>query len=423
MKYEKGSTTLLLSISLAIIAMGFSIDLYKQTAYNIQRTKNQGSANKAFWAVEGTLECAYAFLLQSENPKKADKKDFFPAACFETFNTSLEAKWDDNVLVLRASQQGEHPHLITRSILVGNHVISGNIASSSTLNLNGALVAYVPDKGQFDEKEEGWDCVVTSTRVPIHHKNTLVNYGLTWQGTNDENNGYDCKAEYRSNSSPQKDFAVNSDIKPFEDVFGVSDANHNSVRDTQFDAIIHSQSLENISECGGAIIAELEKGKSNIWVEGHCEIKKADYKKIVSITNEKKNTNKPDDLNPIIILVHDGVFGIHTMATEKNKRFQGTIFHYNLEYTHDHANWNNTESEKHLAIKPYKDTSSFFIYGSMTLEGAMYLDAKQRDLDGRWLYQDAVLEHSLGLHYKNRFEKNNASGGNISWKQGSWHDW
>ncbi|MGF1699593.1 hypothetical protein L4D09_04655 [Photobacterium makurazakiensis] len=428
MSKQKGFTTLLVTAMLLIAALLFSLASYKSVFYQIKRAQNEVMDRKAHWLAEGGVECAFAEVkasgLMPNDPT-------FPNTCTtEIADTSIDFTFmSTNQFSIEASASPDSiaKANVTKSAELSSSGKSGAIQTGSNMYAHSSLNFYYPDPGVWTEG--GWQCVALRYRNEYLPNASVVNSGLS-----DKPKGKDCLPDYMTVGTGvaalENDFVHDPNLSPFENFFGVSDADHNDVKNKKFDVVITekaspSGSLEysGITNCGKAIKEALSNGHESVWVEGHCELSGDDYVDVVKASNESGG---------IMILIHDGMFSLYPQVVTvngSNLNYQGMIFHYNYDYEFNFDGWAGSEAHKQLTHIPSVfgenvHLASFYLHGALNLNGGLILDAKHYDSTSKkYISQNALLNDSLAMTYNDSyFSKFSSNQNQVRWIKGSWHD-
>lgn len=439
MRRQQGLATLLVTSMMLVTSLLFSIASYKNVFYQIKRAQNEVLARKAHWLAEGGLECGYATLQLSPHPENADQAGFFPAGCNSDSKIDLSANKDGSDFNLVSTYLGQANATVKKSIKITSGTpASGGIQTGSNMYANSSLAFYNPDPGEL--VDGGWECVAVRYRGEYKVNASIKNFGLLATANDSfDAQGKDCLPTHKTNGfTPLSDFVHDPGLSPFEDFYGVSDSNHNEVRDNTFDIVIkevaHTPAEGSMTEyvgmkgCATAINNALAAGHESIWVEGNCEISGDDYASIVTASN---------NVNGINILIHDGLFSVFPKPvpieneTDKYLKYEGIMFHYNLDYIYNYNDWKGSEAYGHLNHIPsnFGDNvklASYYLHGALNIHGGVILDAKHFDATSNsYISQNALLNDSFGLtFYANYFAKfrSGSGSGQVKWIKGSWHD-
>lgn len=440
MKCQNGMATLLVTVMLLVVSLLFSLASYKNVFYQIKRTQNEVVTQKAFWAAEGGLECGFSTMAISPNPQNADQAGFFPAGCTTDLGVGITATKVGSDFLLASTHTGLANVTIKKAVSISPtpSFKSGAIQTGSNMHANSSLTFYNPDPGNL--VDGGWECVALRYRGEYKVNASITNMGLT-AAPNDsfDAQGKDCLSTHRTNGfTPLSDFVQDPGLSPFEDFYGVTDSNHNDVRDTKFDIVIKETAnapaegsmteYSGIKGCATAINNALAAGKESIWIEGNCELAGADYASVVTASNK---------VDGVMILVHDGLFSLFpqpvTNDAGKSLKYEGIMFHYNLDYNYNFDDWNGSEAYDHLTHIPsiFGDAvnlASYYLHGALNIRGGVILDAKHFDTaSDSYISQNALLNDSFGMTfyatYFSKFAGNGGGGsGQVKWIEGSWND-
>ncbi|MGF1738100.1 hypothetical protein [Photobacterium satsumensis] len=425
MNRQRGLVTLLVTTMILVVSLVFSLASYKNVFYQIKRTQNEVLARKAHWLAEGAIECAFAEIKVSgflpNNP-------LYPNACEASIaGTTINFHFssvENFSIASSASLASMAKASLTKSAEVMSKSKSGAIQTGSSMFSNSSMNIYAPDPGVL--AEDGWECIA------LRYRNAFVpNAAITNSGLSDKPNSQDCTISHKTNgvgiAALKSDFIHDPNLSPFENFFGVSDVKHDDVKNNKFDVVItevpsspgHLE-YSGITECGKAIKEALSSGYESVWVEGNCEVSGDIYTDIVKLSN---------NMDGIIVLVHDGMFSVFPKAVPNNLKFQGMIFHYNYEYAFNFDDWKTSQAYSHLTHIPsvFGDNvnlASFYLHGALNLDGGLLLDAKHYDnTSKKYISQNALLNDSFGMTYNSSyFNKFSSSSNEIGWTEGSWHD-
>ncbi|OAN14244.1 hypothetical protein A3K86_11745 [Photobacterium jeanii] len=430
---QRGAITLLVTTMVAVASLLFSLASYKNVFYQIKRTQNEVLTSQAHWKAEGGLECGYTTMKNSSNPENADLPVFFPAGCDSELGIDLKATKEPTTsnIILSSSFSDRAKKIIERTVIVkSNNNSSGVLQTGSNMYTHSSIEIKKPDPGK--EQSVGWECIAVKYRGVFSPTGSIINKGLSHINNDSfDRKGKDCLSTHMTNSGGGqnllKDIVKDENMSPFKDFFGVSDAEHNKARDDKFDIILTDTSTGGKGEnpyngfagCGPKIVEAMQKGHDAVWVEGHCDINAADFQKIVTLSQK---------LDGAMLLVHDGLFSIYPNSNANaDNKFQGIIFHYNVDYKVNFADWNKSQAYSQLSHIPsvFGDNvkeASYFQRGSLWVSGGLILDAKHQE-SGKNKAQNALLDTSSVITYNGKhFKKFGGGGTEIKWLEGSWND-
>ncbi|MGF1867929.1 hypothetical protein L4D15_22220 [Enterovibrio norvegicus] len=423
---QKGMTTVLVTSMVMILSFIFSLFSYKNVFAQIKRSQNEVSLSQDRWIAEGILECGFTTLKKSETPEKASDDDFFPKGCTTALGGEIGASVEGDIITLTSGISNRGSHSLYKTVEILKSETSGAIQVGSHLHTHQSLNVQFPDPGKFTE--EGWECVALTYRGGYSPVGSVTSSGLTesiHQGFDAK--GKDCLADYWSRGELKKDVVSNPNLTPFADFFNVTDSRHNEVRDNKFDIVIQqskspaegSFDYTSIKDCGASISNAISKGNESVWVEGNCEISKSDWSSIV----KKSNTNS------VMVLVHDGVLSMYP-GSSKGK-YQGLLFHYNIDYQYDKNDWKGSEADKSINTggssvfdESVRNFASFYLGGALNVNGGVILDAKQMSTSTNdYITQNSLMFSTLSITYNDKyFEKFGSDKLIVRWKEGSWRD-
>ncbi|AJR09762.1 hypothetical protein C9J03_09570 [Photobacterium gaetbulicola] len=431
MQKQRGLTTLLVTTMILLISSVLSLASYKNVFYQIKRTQNEVLARQAHWLAEGGMECGLTTIFNSPNPENAHQPGFFPNGCTTGLGVDLVAVKDASTYELTSQYIDRAKATLKKSISILSSGKSGAIQTGSNMYAHSSLAIYNPEPGKFTG--EGWQCVAVRYRDKYEPTASIANYGLLAKpDPSFDNKGKDCLASHKTMGTGiealKEDFVHDPSMSPFEDFFGVSDQQHNQVRDDYFDVVITETTspsgndfeYSGMTNCSAAILEALTKGHEKIWVEGSCEVAGVDFE------NVAKESQR---LDGVLILVHDGLFSLFPNNGDKSEKYNGLLFHYNVDYQYDFSDWEGSKAFDHLnhpssVFGDKVDLASYYLHGSLNINGGVILDAKHYDISvQKFVSQNALLFDSFALTYNGSyFDKFEGGPVTVKWMQGTWHD-
>ncbi|MGF1691319.1 hypothetical protein [Photobacterium kagoshimensis] len=435
MNKQRGAITLLVTSMVAVASLLFSLASYKNTYYQIKRTQNEVLTSQAHWKAEGGLECGYSTMKNSSNPTNADMSGFFPSGCNSELGITLKATKipSSSDFILSANHAGRANKTIERTVVVNStNNSSGVLQTGSNMYTHSSIEIKKPDPGK--ETGVGWECIAVKYRGEFKPFGAFTNRGLSHINNDDFNRkGKDCLSTHMTNSGGGdnllQDVVHDPNMSPFADFFGVSDVEHNKVRDAKFDIVLSKSSpgtgtnkYNGFKGCGAAIKSAMDQGHDSVWVEGHCDITGKEFNEIIALSNSPS-------IDGVMIMVHDGLFSIYpNNNAQVDNKFQGIIFHYNLDYKVNFNDWKDSQAYAQLSHIPSNfgenvKKASYFQRGSLWVSGGIILDAKHIE-NGKYTSQNALLETSSVINYNGKhFSKfGGGSSGEVKWLKGSWND-
>lgn len=428
MNRQRGLATLLVTTMILVVSLVFSLASYKNLFYQIKRTQNEVMARKAHWLAEGGVECGLSTIFNSSTPQNADQAGFFPNSCMSSLGVDLTAVKNGMNYELTSNYSNLSTAIIKKSVRISSTSgKSGAIRTGSNMYSWSSLTIYNPEPGE--KKGSGWECVAVRYRDKYEPTGSITNFGLlATPNPSFDPQGKDCltthKTTWNGVGDLKSDFVHDPSMSPFEDFFNVDDKQHNEIRDGYFDVVLtKGKNFKGISDCGKEITDALNNGNEKIWVEGSCEVAGDDY---ISVVNESNR------LDGVLILVHDGMFSLFPKpgGESDSKKYNGLLFHYNIDYKYNFDDWEGSEAYKHLShsSSDFGDKvhlASYYLHGALNINGGVILDAKHYDTSSKkYISQNALLYDSFAMTYNgNYFSKFEGGGGNVvNLIEGSWHD-
>ncbi|EOB3675564.1 hypothetical protein ACHELX_002416 [Vibrio vulnificus] len=412
MKLKAGYVTLLFTALLLLFSLVISLASARGLLYQIKIAQNEVKSRQEHWLAEGGLECVYTKTVQD--------------GVIPTLSSIPECNIGSHSVTFtyEAVTAVNNPTKVTSKI--GYAGLSKNIVSSSTASSSGALKSsanlffnasmsfYTPDPGL--ETPDGFECAIIRHKGNITLRAAMDNKGLQdgRPPSSDFSSSKNCLMTHRSHWG-NKDIVKDTNLKPFEEFFGVTEDKHNQVR-SKFDYQISGGG----ADCGARIKDKLlaHKGanpgsKVSIWVDGSCELAEP-Y--ILEIAQESQKTDG------LLLLVHEGVFSINSPWKEDKPTpdIKGLVFHFNDEFIASENDWNNMANKPNLFHSVHnfdlseRKKTSFYHHGSISFTGGFYID------DDR---NNAMFNNSMGFHFNNDVISNLQSAfvSKLKWQEGSWN--
>lgn len=416
---QQGAITLLVSSSILIASLIFSLGSYKHIFYQIKRAQNEVQAKKNHWVAEGAVECVFAkaSVLGSISNDIVDDCKALSSASLEFIKTV-----NYQIKGIKAAQ------VVKKTIIMGGTGGAGVIKSASNLYFHTSISITTPDPGRLGD--DGWECIAVRYKNRIGAFGSVVNQGvkINLKPSSDfEHQGKDCSVNYKTNSSMgslgfKSDFKQDPLVSPFKDIFGVEASEHNTIRDNGKFTVLNGAGLgseKRLSDCGQKLIDSLNASKKHIWVEGSCEITSSQYQGFADAMNNQGDGS--------FIVIHDGSLSI--MGAPSGviaKEMKGIILHFNYDYSvpSDGANWSGTDAYGYLyphggvanVLFPssFLSTASFYQHGAFTLNGGQFFDTEG---------QTAIFYTSANFKYNSDIvQKLISEVVPPRWQEGSWHD-
>ncbi|MDA9558086.1 hypothetical protein N9R79_11420 [Vibrio sp.] len=458
---QKGIATLLVTSLLVSSALVVSMSSYKNVFYQIKRAQNEVKSRQSHWMAEGGLECAYAqYQLNGAIPTSLTD-------CGSGLANSMTMTTGTEGIVVTSANEYAGLHKVIQG---GGSIGNGAIQTTADLYFRGSVNFYVPDPGDFNTTEDGWECTVLKYKSRVHLNASATNSGLKFSNYDPfedfDSQAYgdkDCAASHKTNgggsaelnatlpSTVKNDFQHDPNLSLFDSFFGVSKSAHDTIRDNGKFAVLYGVdvtssaplalkdpdtgvvgtttgyvTVKKVPECGKAIAEKISKDKERfIWVEGGCEISSENYNSLVAKTQSEKDG--------VLIVVHDGILSIMNEGTHNSEgqgsgnangspsnAFKGVIFHFNHNYKPSFNDWMlysgaNKVINASSPVFPleYRQNAAFYQHGSPTAEGGTFLDLPN---------QSALYNASLAYYY-NRDIISSLQGELTEqrWQKGSWY--
>lgn len=441
---QQGATTLLVTSVLLIAALLVTLGSYRSLFYQIKRAQNEVSARQQHWIAEGGLECIYSkSLTNNAIPTSASIGD-----C--NINGDIEFSYASLSVRLRQITSTYGYSSIDKTIELPGTGASGVMKATSNLYFGGGM-AMRPDPGEGLGDDE-WACTMlrysSDFKVNGAVENQNLNDGhLPYQGfpTGQRCRNYvtesyltSTTALYTTPSNLRDDFVLDTDQKPFEDLFDVPREDWFEVMSFDGFVKIANTALTNgsgkmrfdqstlpppeiISNCGSAIESAILSGNDLIWIYGSCHLDGTDLNNIGNaITPASGASPIPSG---VILVLHNGL-----LSTSGALSFKGMIYHFisnnnagNPEFVPDASLWSSLDaSQKTLldgVVAPVTGidaaNTAYFQRGAFFPLGGYVMDAP-----GTY----AVYDSSLSFSYnRDVIEIPLRKLKKLKWKSGSWY--
>ncbi|MBA5682922.1 hypothetical protein FD722_18025 [Photobacterium damselae subsp. damselae] len=396
--HQQGMSTLLITSMLLVVALIFSLASYKNLFYQIKRTQNEVLARQAYWAEEGGLECGFAAIQYagSISGASATFND-----CESLLNLSkLEVDSNNNII---SNDKIFVEKEIRKKIKLSSR-LAGAIQARSNLKLIGDYDIFPDVEGKHSNGD--YKC------VSIRYSNRFI-FDKTESGNvttelvvkdpikNGPYSGFDgkCAAGYHSHlkettdsfdnntkDNLKNDFVYDSQFDPFESVFNNTRSEIDTIK-KEFEEIDGSK-----TNCDEKI-RDAFLINNKVWVSGHCDLMNG------TLVGGLNKTAR-------LLVIENGIF-----ATYGAVEFYGMVYHLYTDSIIDmSSSWTGMHSGNTLSSAD-KKKAVYFQSGAFIPVGGLVLDAPQGL---------SVFHSSMSFKFKGDANPNDNS--QISWVEGSWHD-
>ncbi|MFW7523844.1 hypothetical protein ACODM8_06860 [Vibrio ostreicida] len=423
----------LLVIATSIIVMGSARALF----YQIQQSHNEVAARQAHWQIEGGLECVYSQVQILDDPFALKGLSQCQAA-MQLDSLSVEVGIP---IVVRATR-GFMTH--QKSFRLPQLTIKSPITAVSDLIINGAITVS-PEPGNRVAPHR-WACVSVryQNRFFATSYSTLHPY-LTAKSSryfpqSNAQGQHQCAPESYTDftwqlSSTSNDFVQVHKIDAFHEVFNVPRTRWLTVmKDESTFGYIPSGLMklsvkqasdlpvaQFISDCGEAIVKQIQNNKNALWLYGSCELEPKDLRNInAAIRSYFKGSG-------ILLVIHNGILSIsgdlalnglvYQLITDEFWAYDKTARLVDWSKTKNDDRIASTIDEIHALSLPIvrgEQSVSYFQNGAFFPTGGLILDAPNTY---------AVVNTSLNTQYQKQITERLARKWHgRQWVSGSWND-
>ncbi|MCD9506578.1 hypothetical protein [Photobacterium phosphoreum] len=400
---QSGMTTLLITSMLLIVALLFSLASYKNLFYQIKRTQNEVLARKAHWAAEGGLECGFTeYKIKKNNFTGFDECNTTELELTLTPVTSTELHLESKVTNLLSSK------IIKKKINVSSRT-TGAIQSRSDLKLIGNQDIF-PEEVSLINGTSQYECVsVRYSNLFFYEKSGTerlkVEAIYPEQDPDLEENKTRCHKSYRTilsdkttsnginNESLKNDFIYDEKFDPFEGFFNRQRSEIDKIR-KDYHLITGTK-----KGCDTIIGAAFKSGHDKVWVTGDCDLGSGLGLFINSVTQKPK-----------VLVFENGIISKFGAVS-----FYGAVYHLidkdSIVYPIPKERWEGMDSYVYISDL-IKDKSVYIDAGSFNTSGGLIFDT----LGGL-----TTIKGAMDFKYNpnaNPLPKEDQ----VSWQQGSWHD-
>ncbi|MCD9545043.1 hypothetical protein GLP24_09305 [Photobacterium carnosum] len=447
---QSGMTTLLITSMLLIVALLFSLASYKNLFYQIKRTQNEVLARQAHWAAEGGLECGFVELKQKNirptDPTFSKKCTVLaPISELSIGYSPLTIDQPEYELISHYSN-AVIKHDVSKSINYGGVGISSTLETSASVELTGSQ-HFVPNKTNSIAADGKYKCrsIISGGTVTFtasesggdEHFFTLDYDGkghasgpaVSYPGYSSGVVPFICNNNYKSNyfdvNKPINnatnvkggDILENQTTNIFKNIFGKEISDADSVKE-EFRkdplGIVLGESLSEktadgwVINCSDKVKVAYNNDIRRFWINGSC-----------ALTGDilgSKNFDTNDEA--IQLVIFNGLFTVNALPY-----IDGLIYQYIEPSFNIRDGWedffdSNTsigvgtgELLKDDIINGKHDNMALYTYTSLTLDGGIGIDAPNRTIKFFGAIIPAYNEGKSGKYLSN-----------LSWQQGSWHD-
>ncbi|MGX9418788.1 hypothetical protein ACWU4D_15710 [Vibrio sp. WJH972] len=427
MKSVRGYTTLLLTTVVLLIILVVTMSTSRSMYQYLRIVEHRITTMQQDWEVEGAIECVFA---------KSRIGHLFPLDVKEC--TDGVDTLDVTGQVVRKIKATNGFSTLTRHFSLPSADSFGAIKTSANLVLTDKST-FAPDPGELNEDLD-WECISVRYRHDLSASSitTLHPYELgllPYQGfpessvrqqrCTDSHHSVD-----RTISNAKSDFYHDSELNPFEDLFGVSESNWFDVfSNTAVGRVPHSLDSHNVlsvpsaeklpiaqmnTHCASDIEARINQGKDLVWVYGGCELNESDVSQISdAIENQFTDSG-------IILVVHNGILAVESQQTFPGLVMQftspGSTFSTALDWASTQVNQDIIDFMAHSSnpdlIGP--DQISYFQVGRFNPVGGLVLSSNNTY---------AVIKGQLHFQYqRDLIARPLAHIRPVGWVFGSWGD-
>ncbi|HIF9331263.1 TPA: hypothetical protein ACX6RL_003583 [Photobacterium damselae] len=401
--YQQGMSTLLITSMLLVVALIFSLASYKNIFYQIKRTQNEVLARQAHWAAEGGLECGFA-AIQDAGSISGARPTFI--SCERLLKLADVDVDDDNYI---NSKYKKISNKVVKKKIILKSRTTGAIQSRSDLKLIGNQDIF-PEEVSLINDTSQYECVsVRYSNLFIYEKNgserLKVEAIYPENDPNLEDGKTRCHKSFRTilwdktisnginNESLKNDFIHDEKFDPFEGFFNRSRSEIDKIR-KDFHPIIGTN-----KGCDTIIGAAFKSGHDKVWVTGDCDLGSGLGLFINSVTQKPK-----------VLVFENGIISKFAAVS-----FYGAVYHLideaSIVYPIPKERWEKMDSYAHISDL-IESNSVYIDAGSFNTSGGLIFDT----LGGL-----TTIKGAMDFKYNpnaNPLPKEDQ----ISWQQGSWHD-
>ncbi|WP_417879361.1 hypothetical protein [Vibrio sp.] len=419
---QRGAATLLVAVLLLASVLVLSLASYKGVFFQAKRVQNEIEARQLHWKGEGRLECVMAKLIDvsSNQPNSVSYND-----CDQPSNIHITRQGTSNLYTVESNENG---YRVVKALRIPGAGTLGAITATADLFMIGAF-DIKPQPIQLISAPDTYSCVAVKYSKNIY-LNATSNLQTTIPTSPDFPSTSRCDSSYQTSiSNPSSvlklseennqldedgtqllsennfkdDFYYDSDLDPFEDLFGVPKSELSSIK-KEFTVITGGFCSGSVCPCDKNIASAIENNKSLIWVDGTCDLGPA------------TQTLSKDTSDGIIVVVQNGLLG-----SSGSVPFNGVLYHLNTNFSPNISLWGNMSEGLYITgyyTQELKDLGApvptLFMRGSKETDGVLIIDTPGSlamiDASSNISYDRNKINHALSSLYKPR------------WLKGSWHD-
>ncbi|BDU38173.1 hypothetical protein [Vibrio nigripulchritudo] len=426
MRRNQGYITLTVTSFVLVAALILILGSYKQVFFQIKRAQNEVKNRQEHWLAEGGLECIYTRAHVDKISAGSVTGCSSQAGLTLDLNTSSAGR-------MAVAKVGTT--ILEKEIRYGGSLGSGVLQSSASIYLFGATAFDTPDPGML--KKDGWECVAVRYKDAFRVRGNIENKGVKegekpWATF--DHKGKDCRSSHKtvttsggSENISTGDFYQDTDVKPFENFFGVPLSRADEVRDNGNFTILEgslSHGTKILSNCGAKIADAISNGGEFIWVNGGCEINDAQYDSLITATNRTANG--------VTLVVSNGPLSL--MSSTATGEFKGLLFHINPTYTPNLTHWEalpggdtyiNPVGTSEFSAE-IRARATYFQRGAFTFSGGQYIDSKEFTDPSdptKKLSHYALFDQAISLNFnKDIIDYARSKNSPPQWLKGSWND-
>ena len=330
MKPQRGYSTLLLTSLVLLIVLIVMTGSYRSMFQYLRIVDHRIATMQQDWQAEGAIECVFA---------NAKVGQLFPLDVEECGADVDQLNVTGNLSKRINSISGFSS--LTRDLLLPSADTAGAIKASANLVLTEDSI-FSPDPGELDDDFK-WQCVSVRYRhhlfapsVTTYHpyQQTLTPYlGFPDSDSQQQRCADNHHSVRQTAAGSQNDFYRDSELSPFEDLFGVAASNWFSVfansavgripqtldsnEKLSIASAVELPQAQLNATCAADIASRIGQGKDLIWVYGGCALNESD------ISNINQAVKDQFDEAGIILVVHNGI-----LAIESQQTFQGLVMQF-----------------------------------------------------------------------------------------------
>ncbi|HBV77318.1 MULTISPECIES: hypothetical protein [Vibrio] len=419
---QQGAATLLVATLLLVVALVITLASYKGVFFQAKRVQNEIEARQLHWKGEGRLECVLAKLVDvsSNDPNSVSYND-----CDQPTNIQITRQGSSNLYTVESNENG---YQVAKVLRIPGAGTLGAITSTADLFMIGSF-DIKPQPVQLISTPDLYSCVAvkyskniylnatsnlqttiptspdfpSTTRCASSYQTSISNPSSVLKLSEENNQLDEDGTQLLSENNFKGDFYYDSDLDPFEDLFGVPKSELSSVK-KEFTVITGGFCSGSVCPCDSNIASAIEQNKSLIWVDGTCDFGHA------------TQTLSKDTSAGIIVVVQNGLLG-----STGSVPFNGVLYHLNTAFTPSLSLWSNMAESSWVAS--YYTASmqssgipvpSLFMTGAKVPDGVLIVDTPgslamiYASMDVA--YDGKKINHALSKLYKPK------------WLKGSWHD-